>query len=48
MIEVNWERLRDGELVVHVCGDLVELVENLVRQTESELPGFGQPVGIRF
>ena len=48
MIEVNREGLRDGELVVHVCGDLVELAENLVRQTESELPVFGQPGGVRF
>ena len=47
MIEVNREGLREGELVVHVCGDLVELAENLVRQTERELPGFGQPGGVR-
>ena len=48
MIEVNREGLRDGELVVHVCGDLAELADNVVGQTESELPGFGQPRGIRF
>ena len=48
MIEINREGLRDGEFVVHVCGDLVEPAEKVVRRPESELPGFGQPGGIPF